>query len=112
MQAHGHANTDELSPYSPNFLAVGFNEGEVMTANEQTFDELEAISLVLSSVTIDCGAHGIVEFVANVLKGVTQLSHEAVAWWEVVYCDGHDHADGSKNDTVCIGAGFIARPSV
>lgn len=112
MQAHGHADTDELSPDRPNFLAIGLDEGEVMAANEQALDKFETISLVLSSVTVEGGAHDVVELAADVLEGVTQLSHEAIAWWEVVYCDGHDHADGGEDDTIRVSAGFITGPGV
>lgn len=108
MQAHGHANTDELSADCPNFLAVSFNEGEVMTANEQTLDELEAVGLVFSSMAVEGRTHDVVEFSTNLLEGFTQLDHEAVAWCEVVYCDGHDHADSGEDDTVCIRACFIS----
>lgn len=111
MQTHGHTDADELSANGPNFLAVCFNEGEVMGANEQALDKFETVGLVLGSVTIEGRAHDVVEFAANVLEGVTQLGHEAVAWWEVVYCDGHDHADGGEDDTVRTRAGFIAGPS-
>lgn len=112
MQAHGHSDTDELSADGPNFLAVGFNKGKIMTADEQTLDEFEAVSLVLGPVTVESGTHDVVEFATNFLKRVTQLSHEAVAWREVVHGDGHDHADSCEDDTVRIGAGFVAGPGV
>lgn len=53
MQTHCHANADKLSADRPNFLAVLFNKGKIMGANEQALDEFEAIGLVLSSVTVE-----------------------------------------------------------
>lgn len=83
-----------------------------MTANEQALDEFEARGLVLSSVAVDCGTHDVVKFTTNVFEGFTQLGHEAVARWEVVHGDGHDHADRGEDDTVGISASFIAGPSI
>jgi len=112
VQAHGHTDADKLSADSPDFLAVGFNKGKVMTANEQALDEFEAVGLVLGSVTVEGGTHDVVKFTTDVLDTSTQLDHEAVTWWEIVDGDGHDHADGSEDDTVSISTGFIAGPGV
>lgn len=83
-----------------------------MRTNEQTFDEFEAVGFVLSPMTVQGGTHDVVEFTTNVLEGVTQLGHEAVAWREVVDGDCHDHADSGEDDTVSAGASFIAGPGI
>lgn len=112
MQTHCHADADKLAADRPNFFAVGFNEGEVMATNEEALDEFETVGLVFCSVTVEGGAHDVVKFMTNFLEGVAQLDHEAVTWWEVVYGDAHDHADGCEDDTVCVGACFVTGPSV
>lgn len=83
-----------------------------MTANEQALDKFEAIGLVLGSVTVESGTHDVVKFTTDILDAPTQLDHEAVTRWEIVHGDGHDHTDGSENNTVSISAGFIAGPGV
>ena len=112
MQAHGHTDADELSADGPDLLAICLDEGEVMAADKQALDELEAVGLVLGSVAVESGAHDVVKFTTDFLEGVAQLGHEAVTRWQVMDGDGHDHADGGEDDAVSIRACFIAGPRV